>query len=66
MSRDRICCDGRCTQGRACPVTAHQRLAPGVVQGPYRRPGRVRRLGRRVWTCLVRGVSAYLSKPERP
>lgn len=42
-SADRICCDGQCSQGRACPLTSNQRrpaheqrLAPGVIDGPYR------------------------------
>lgn len=56
MTRDRICCDGLCSQGRACPLTANtrrpacqQRLAPGVVQGPYRSPTRLAAL----WLALV-------------
>lgn len=61
---DRICCDGQCCQGRACPLTANlrrpaaqQRLAPGVIDGPHRRPSRLRRAVRAAW--------AYLTTPER-
>lgn len=51
MKVDRICCDGLCRDGRACPQTANlrrpaaeQRLAPGVIDGPHCRPGRLRRI----------------------
>lgn len=42
---DRTCCDGLCQQGQPCPVlhyrrrkacTAPLRLAPGVIDGPYK------------------------------
>lgn len=41
MSRDRQCCDGRCLQGRDCPMrqvvsVRPIRLAPGVIDGPHR------------------------------
>ena len=56
MTRDRICCDGQCSQSRACPLTANmrrpagdQRLAPGILDGPYRRHTRVAAL----WLALV-------------
>lgn len=57
---DRICCDGQCSQGRACPLTAHQRrpaaeqrMAPGVIEGPFRRPGRLRAALRAAWQYLI-------------
>lgn len=59
---DRICCDGQCSEGRACPLTAHQRrpaaqqrLAPGVLAGPYRKPRAawLRRAYQAVWAWLI-------------
>lgn len=60
MSCERFCCDGRCVQGRACPLTANtrrpaaqQRLAPGVVEGPYRKPRAARQAWLAAWAYLM-------------